>query len=126
MTPPDCANFGESPFSPRGMSRVESKMWAARMTIAQMEQRIREAEVWLAELNDTIVGWVAIRGDHLDGLYIEPAFAGQGIGTRLLNLAEQRMLDEGVQVVHLEASWNAEEFYLQLGYEPTGPDRDPS
>jgi len=31
------------------------------------------------------------------------------------------MLNKGVQVVHLEASWNAEEFYLKRGYEPTGP-----
>lgn len=103
------------------MPPIEANMWAARMTIARMEQRIREAEVWLAEQNDTIAGWVAIRGDHLDGLYIEPAFVEQGIGTRLLNLAEQLMRDAGVQVVHLEASCNAEGFYVQRGYEPTDP-----
>jgi len=103
------------------MSLVEAKKWAARMTIPRMEQRIREVEVWLAEINNTIVGWVAIRGDYLDALYVDPTFVEQGIGTRLLNLAEQLMRDEGVQVVRLEASWNAEEFYLQRGYEPTGP-----
>jgi putative acetyltransferase len=105
----------------RGMLLVEAKVWAAKMTIARMEQRIREVEVWVAEVSDTIVGWVAIRGEHLDGLYIEPAFVEQGIGTRLLNLAEQLMRDAGVQVVHLEASCNAEGFYLQRGYEPAGP-----
>ena len=107
--------------APRGMSVAQAEHWAAAMTIEGMEQRIRETEMYVAELNDMIVGWVAIRGDYLDGLYTEPQFVGRGIGTELLELAEKLMRDRGLPVVRAEASWNAEEFYIQRGYEPTGP-----
>jgi GNAT superfamily N-acetyltransferase len=44
-----------------------------------------------AEVNDAVVGWGAIRGDRLEGLYTEPDFAGRGIGTGLLSLIEVLM-----------------------------------
>ena len=86
-----------------------------------MEERLRTTEVWIAEIKDTIVGWVSICGDYLDGLYTDPQFAEQGIGTEMLNFAESLMRERGVQVIRAEASWNAEDFYLRRGYEPTGP-----
>jgi len=103
------------------MSVAQAETWAANMTIERMEQRIRETELWIAEVNETIVGWVAVRGDYVDGLYVDPAFAGQGIGTELLALAERLMRERGVQTIRLDASWNSEEFYIRRSYEPTGP-----
>ena len=55
--------------APRGMSVAQAEKWAANLTLEQMEQRIRETELWIAEADDAIVGWVAIRGDYLDGPY---------------------------------------------------------
>ena len=107
--------------APRGMSITQSESWAAKMTIERMELRMRETEIWVAEMNSAIVGWVAIRGDLLDSLYTDPEFVERGIGTALLSLAEKLMRDAGVQIIRLEASWNSEDFYLRRGYEPTGP-----
>jgi len=107
--------------APKGMSVAQAATWATKLTVAGMEEKIRETDVWVAETNDEIVGWVAIRGDCLDGLYTDPKYVQQGIGTGLLTLAEKLMRDAGVEVIHLEASWNSEEFYLRRGYEPTGP-----
>ena len=107
--------------APTGMSVAQSVSWAMQMTVEGMGKRIRETNVWVAEINDVIVGWVAIRGDYLDGLYTDPKFAKQGIGTGLLSLAEARMRNAGEEVIRLEASWNSEDFYLQRGYEPAGP-----
>ena len=107
--------------APRGMALAEAELWANKMTVESMEQKIRESEVWIAEMNDTIVGWVAVRGDYLDGLYVGPQFERRGIGSELLSWAEELARRSGVQVLRADASSNAEEFYFRRGYEPAGP-----
>jgi putative acetyltransferase len=105
----------------KGMSFTDTASWAEKLTIPGMEKKIRELEIWVAEVNGTVVGWGAIRGDRLEGLYAEPDFAGRGIGTGLLSLMEELMRGRGVQAVHAEASSNAVAFYLRRGYELSGP-----
>ena len=100
-------------------SDVES--WAANLTVQGMERRIREMEAWVAEIGGRLVGFGAVRGDRLEGLYTDPEFAGQGIGTELLGKLEALMRTRGVQTVRAEASSNAEGYYLRRGYELAGP-----
>jgi putative acetyltransferase len=107
--------------APAGMSLAESEAWAAKASIEGMEKRLQETEIWVAEVNGVIVAWVCVRADYLEGLYTDPQFAEQGIGTRLLDVAEKLMRERGVPVIRADASRNAEEFYLRRGYEPTGP-----
>lgn len=107
--------------APSGMAVAQSERWAVAVTIEGMEQKIREMEVWVAEVKGTIVGWVAMRGDCLEGLYTDPEFAGRGVATELLGLAEQWMRERGIETIRAEASWNSEAFYLRRGYEPAGP-----
>ena len=102
------------------MSAAEAEAWAATLTPAGMEKKLRELEIWVAEVSDEIVGWGAIYGDRLEGLYTDPKFTGRGIGTELLRLLEALMQGRGISSVRAEASSNAEEFYLRRGYEPTG------
>ncbi len=106
--------------APKGMSVAEAETWAATLTIAGMERKIRELEIWVAEVNDKVVGWGAIRGDRLEGLYMDPQSVGQGIGTGLLVLLEALMRRRGISVIRAEASANARQFYLRHGYEPVG------
>ncbi len=110
--------------APKGMPVAWAEMWAADLTIVGMRRKIRELEIWIAELDGTVVGWGAIHGDRLEGLYTAPEFAGQGIGTQLLGLLERLMRDRGALNVHAEASANAEEFYHRRGYRAAG-DRTP-
>jgi putative acetyltransferase len=107
--------------APKGMSIAEATGWAEELTVAGMEWKIRELEIWVAELSKTVVGWGAIRGDRLEGLYTDPEFAGQGIGTELLGLLEGLMRGRGIAAVCAESSSNAEAFYLRRGYERAGP-----
>lgn len=106
--------------TPKGMSVSQAEIWAATLTLFGMEQKLREMEIWVVELNDTVVGWGAIRGDRLEGLYTDPEFAGRGVATELLGRLEALMRERGVPTIRADASSNAEEFYLRRGYEPVG------
>jgi putative acetyltransferase len=106
--------------APKGMSMAEAASWAEKLTVAGMERKIYEQEIWVAEVSETVVGWGAIRGDRVEGLYTDPEFAGRGIGTELLGLLEALIRGRGISAVCVEASSNAEVFYLRRGYERTG------
>lgn len=103
------------------MTVTQAELWASKATIDGMRRVLQEKELWVAEADGVIVGWVAFHGDYLDGLYTDPQFVERGVGAQLLDLAEQAMQDNGVQTARADASWNAEEFYLRRGYEPLGP-----
>lgn len=106
--------------APKGMSVAEAETWAATLTIEGMERKLRELEIWVAEVNGVVVGWGAIRGDRLEGLYTDPELAGRGVGTELLGLLEALMRARGIAAIIMESSANAEEFYRRRGYEPVG------
>jgi putative acetyltransferase len=107
--------------APKGMSVVEAETWAATLAMEGMERKLRELEIWVAQVNGTVVGWGAIRGDRLEGLYTDPELAGGGVGTELLTLLEALMRARGVTTVMLDSSANAEAFYCKRGYAPVGP-----
>jgi putative acetyltransferase len=104
-----------------GLPAGEADLWAAKLTLAGMMQKLRELEVWVAENENVVVGWGAIRGDYLEGLYTAPEFSRRGVGAELLGMLERLMHRRGVRTVRAEASSNAREFYLRRGYRPAGP-----
>jgi len=107
--------------APPTMPTAEAQAWAVQLTLSGMERKLRELEVWVAELDGAIVGWGAICGDRLEGLYAAPEFAGQGAGAGLLGMLEGLMRDREFPSVRAEASSNARGFYLRRGYRATGP-----
>jgi ribosomal protein S18 acetylase RimI-like enzyme len=57
----------------------------------------------------------------VENLYVVPDRRGEGIGTRLLSVAEAELRDEGATVVALEVLADneaAREFYRSNGYDP--------
>jgi len=107
--------------APPTMPAAEARAWAAQLTLSGMERKLRELEVWVAELDGVAAGWGAIRGDMLKGLYTAPEFAGQGVGAGLLGMLEGLMREREFPSVRLEASSNAHGFYLRRCYRATGP-----
>jgi putative acetyltransferase len=105
----------------RGLPAGEAEAWAAKLTLGGMQTKLRELEIWVAELDGVPAGWGAIRGDTLEGLYIAPEFAGRGIASGMLTRLEGLMIGRGVAAVRAEASSNAMDFYLRRGYRISGP-----
>ena len=109
--------------APPTMQKAEAQAWASQLTLSGMGRKLRELEVWAAELDGLVVAWGAIRGDMLEGLYVAAEFAGQGIGAGLLDRLEALMREREFPSVRLEASSNARGFYLRRGYRATARKR---
>jgi putative acetyltransferase len=107
--------------APPAMSIPDAEAWATQLTPSGMERKLRELEIWIAELDGLVAGWGAIRGHYLEGLYTAPEYAGRGVGAALLDRLEALMRGRGLAAVHAEASSNAKAFYLRRGYRETGP-----
>lgn len=107
--------------APTGIPAGEAKAWAAKLTLAGMQQKLSQFEVWVAELDGVTAGWGGIPGDMVEALYTAPEFASRGVGTALLEWLEQRMCGSGIDTIRAEASSNARAFYVRRGYLVSGP-----
>lgn len=77
---------------------------------------LTEQEVWLALADDdTLLGLMVLDGDWVDERYLDPTHTGNGIGTRLLNLAKQQRPD-GLQLWTFESNVRAQRFYERRGF----------
>jgi GNAT superfamily N-acetyltransferase len=79
-------------------------------------------DVWVAAEAQRIVGFLALgRAETADAgwveqLYVHPAYAGQGLGTRLLDLAK-RELGGAVQLWTFQSNTGARRFYARHGFD---------
>ena len=68
---------------------------------------------------DSVVGMLAIGGTELAQLYIHVDYQGQGIGTRLLNIAKTVSPDT-IQLYTFEVNTKAQAFYERHGFKIIG------
>ena len=102
------------------LGQEAAQRWADAAPPNRVQLALERHQVWVAEIIGEPVGGVEVDGDHIAGMYVQPQHAGQGIGSALLAHAEGEIRADGYPTVRLEASWNAEEFYLRWGYLPLG------
>ncbi len=74
------------------------------------------ADTWVAELNGRVVGFIALRGNEVGAIFVEPEFHAGGIGTALMDKAQELYGDLEVDV--FEANSIGREFYARYGFEP--------
>jgi len=75
----------------------------------------RENAVWLAVLEERVVGMMALGGGRIDQLYVDPASQGRGVGTRLLEEAKA-LSPGGVTLFTHQRNRRARDFYEQRGF----------
>ncbi|MGC4007516.1 MAG: GNAT family N-acetyltransferase [Pseudomonas sp.] len=80
--------------------------------IELLEQRL----VFVALLDDKIVGTGALDGDVVRSLFIAPPQQRKGIGQTLMTCIERAALERGVEALLIPSSLTAESFYARLGY----------
>ncbi|MDO1509221.1 MULTISPECIES: GNAT family N-acetyltransferase [unclassified Neisseria] len=78
--------------------------------------------LWVVEYRGNIQGFfqLDLKDAQLDALYVHPFVHNQGLGTALLQRAEELAIDAGLSLIKLYASLNSVTFYNLNGYESLG------
>ena len=79
------------------------------------EDILAVCEVWVAETEHEIVGYLALKGSYVDRLYVSPTHQRRGIGTALLAFAMQRN-PAGLELHTHQTNTAACAFYEQHGF----------
>ena len=79
-----------------------------------------DRERWVAELDGEVAAWAALVPPKdgvviLDDLWVDPAWMGRGLGSRLFRLAAERARELGAERLEWGAEPNAVGFYEKLG-----------
>jgi len=76
---------------------------------------VPQQESWVAEDEGQVVGLLALDGDFVSQLYLDPAHRRQGIGTQLLDLAKLER-PAGLQLWTFQVNTAAQAFYRHHGF----------
>jgi len=72
-------------------------------------------DVLVAEANQIVVGFLALCNDHIDHLYIAPAYQHRGIGDKLLAVANE-LHPGGLTLWTFQQNTRARRFYEAHGF----------
>ena len=74
----------------------------------------------VTEIDNQIVGTVALEGAELVTFFVLPDHQRKGVGTQLLQAVEKLAVENNVNLLQLEASLTGTPFYEKHGYRRTG------
>ena len=81
--------------------------------------QIANGQVIVAEWDGIVVGFAAVVGGELDGLFVEPDMWGQGIGRTLIDAATHEARQRGLTLAVI-ANPSARRFYENCGFSVEG------
>ena len=81
--------------------------------------------VFVAEADGRAVGFMAIAGDFIDQLYVDPDSQRQGVGAALISSA-QALPPSGLHLVTFETNASGRAFYEKHGFRATRHGMSPS
>jgi putative acetyltransferase len=101
-------------------SEAQQEAWAsAADDEEQFGQRLAGELTLIATLQNSPVGFASLRGnDHIDTLYVHPNAAGQGVASMLCDALEKLAGGRGAKNLTVDASDNAQPFFVKRGYVP--------
>ncbi len=76
---------------------------------------LEENRVWVVEIDERPVAFMAMREDFIDHLYVHPDYQNRGIGNSLLDYARQ-LSPEHLWLYTLQVNANARLFYEKNGF----------
>ena len=72
------------------------------------------ADTWVAELDGIVVGFIALIGNEVGGLFLDPSSHGRGVGKAMMDKAQELHGDLVVEVFKENAI--GRRFYEQYGF----------
>jgi GNAT superfamily N-acetyltransferase len=79
------------------------------------QEQIDRGDVFVAEIDGRVVGFAALEGPELDGLFVEPDLWKRGIGRQLVDAATHEARRRGLSLTVL-GNPTAREFYEHCGF----------
>jgi putative acetyltransferase len=99
-------------------NEAQQEAWAATADDEEkFGKRLAGQLTLIATLQNSPVGFASLKGaDHIDMLYVHPAAAGQGVASMLCEALEKLAGGRGAKSLTVDASDNAEPFFVKRGY----------
>jgi putative acetyltransferase len=99
-------------------NEAQQQAWAsAADDEEQFGKRLASELTLIATLQNSPVGFASLKGvDHIDMLYVHPGAVGQGVASMLCEALEKLAGGRGAKSLTVDASENAQEFFLKRGY----------
>ncbi len=73
------------------------------------------ADTWVAEFDGRVIGFIALLGNEVGAIFVEPEFHGAGVGRALMDKAQELHGDLEVEV--FQANSIGRKFYSRYGFE---------
>lgn len=89
------------------------------LAMERFAQAIEYGIVFVAEETvDKAAGFIIFeaKSGEISSVYVDPDFAGQGIGRQLIGIVEEKAPRLNITRIHLRAALNAVAFYIRMGY----------
>ncbi|MCS5686153.1 MAG: GNAT family N-acetyltransferase [Acidimicrobiales bacterium] len=77
------------------------------------------AEVWVAEVDETVSGVLVLNGNWIEQLYVDPDWTNQGLGTALVERAKAER-PEALDLWTFKSNRGAQRFYERHGFRAVG------
>jgi putative acetyltransferase len=99
-------------------SEAQRQAWASAADDEEkFGKRLAGELTLIATLQNSPVGFASLKGaDHIDMLYVHPSAVGQGVASMLCDALEKLAGGRGAKSLTVDASDNAEGFFLKRGY----------
>lgn len=97
---------------------AELAAWSERLQEDSYERVIRERKILVAVEDNLVVGFGQIDAStgEVEAIYVRPAAARLGVGSRLLSQLENVARHRGLAELFLDSSLNAVPFYTRAGF----------
>ncbi|MCB0444674.1 MAG: GNAT family N-acetyltransferase [Gelidibacter sp.] len=100
-------------------SEKQIKVWSSGAdAIEKWEDRINNTYFIVAELQDTVVGFAYLtKGYYFDGLFVHKDYQRKGIATKLMQIIESKVIDNGYEIIKSDVSITALPFFENQYYD---------
>ncbi len=78
------------------------------------DHHLRVAETWVFERDSRILGFIAMIGNEVGGIFVDPGAQRNGIGTALMDFVVQRYGELYLDV--FKSNWLGRSFYEKYGF----------
>ncbi len=103
--------------APSAYTREEVDALLERDESPGMQQMIELGQLFVAKVDDVVIGLVGWRDKNLYNLYVDPNYMRRGVGTKLLREVEAQFVERsGEATFHVDAGLYTRKFYESQGY----------